>query len=128
MEGSQIDSFFEYVVLIDESSIQFSPEQVKKLETIQTKVREILRTVQQPNSPDVVTNKPGIAVLHKQTVMSERLVNSFEEYIAINETIKKRGNNWVVLDKSGKKVLGTHPTHKKALKQLQAIEISKHSE
>lgn len=39
--------------------------------------------------------------------------------------IKKKGNNYIVLDKLGKKVLGKHKTKKEAMKQLQAIEISK---
>jgi hypothetical protein len=39
--------------------------------------------------------------------------------------IKKRGDKFVVTDKSGTKVLGTHPSKKKAAKQLAAIEISK---
>ena len=39
--------------------------------------------------------------------------------------IKKRGNKFVVTDKSGTKVLGTHPSKEKAAKQLAAIEISK---
>lgn len=40
-------------------------------------------------------------------------------------TIKKRGKKFIVTDSTGKKVLGTHPTRKEAVKQLQAIEISK---
>ena len=39
--------------------------------------------------------------------------------------IKKHGSKFVVTDKSGTKVLGTHPSKKKAAKQLAAIEISK---
>jgi hypothetical protein len=39
--------------------------------------------------------------------------------------IVKQGNNWVVKDSSGKKILGTHNSKKKAEKQLAAIEISK---
>lgn len=39
--------------------------------------------------------------------------------------IKKRKNDYVVTDKSGKKVLGKHKTRESAVKQLQAIEISK---
>ena len=39
--------------------------------------------------------------------------------------IKKKGKNWVVTDSSGKKVLGTHPSKERALKQLAAVEISK---
>ena len=39
--------------------------------------------------------------------------------------IKKRGNKFVVTNKSGTKVLGTHPSKEAAAKQLAAIEISK---
>ena len=43
----------------------------------------------------------------------------------LKEGIKKRGDNFVVTNSSGDKVLGTHDTRKKALKQLAAVEISK---
>jgi len=39
--------------------------------------------------------------------------------------IKHIGAKWYVLDSSGKKVLGKHPSKDKAVAQLQAIEISK---
>lgn len=39
--------------------------------------------------------------------------------------IVKEGLVWVVKDKTGTKVLGTHRTKKEALAQLYAIEISK---
>lgn len=39
--------------------------------------------------------------------------------------IKKEGNKYYVKDSTGKKTLGTHDSYDKALKQLQAIEISK---
>jgi hypothetical protein len=41
------------------------------------------------------------------------------------EKIIKRGDKFVVTDSSGKKVLGTHASRKKALAQLAAVEISK---
>ncbi len=44
----------------------------------------------------------------------------------IPETIRKVENGWAVYPKKGGKRLGTHPTKKAALKQLAAIEISKH--
>ncbi|NBO23396.1 hypothetical protein EBU94_08695, partial [bacterium] len=40
--------------------------------------------------------------------------------------IKTVGDKFYVLDSTGKKVLGKHPSKKKAIAQLQAIEISKH--
>jgi hypothetical protein len=49
---------------------------------------------------------------------------------SINETIEKHGKVWKIYSKkkvNGKrKLLGTHPTREKAVKQLRAIEISKH--
>lgn len=39
--------------------------------------------------------------------------------------IKKKGKDFVVTTKSGKRVLGKHKSRKSAVKQLQAIEISK---
>jgi hypothetical protein len=44
----------------------------------------------------------------------------------MGERIEQRDGKWVVKPKKGDHVLGTHPTKKAALKQLAAIEISKH--
>ena len=52
---------------------------------------------------------------------------NFNDFQLVLEMIKKRGNHWVVLNKKGTKVLGTHSSKEKALKQLRAIEISKAS-
>ena len=43
----------------------------------------------------------------------------------LSEKILHRGDNWVVTDSTGKKVLGTHPSKEKALAQLRAVEASK---
>lgn len=42
-----------------------------------------------------------------------------------SEEIKKRKGEYIVTNKEGDKILGTHKTRKQALKQLAAIEISK---
>lgn len=42
-------------------------------------------------------------------------------------SVKQRGSKFVVTDKSGRKVLGTHPTKSAANAQLRAIEASKHA-
>lgn len=39
--------------------------------------------------------------------------------------IAKRGSKWVVLDSTGTKILGTHPSKADAEAQLRAIEASK---
>jgi hypothetical protein len=44
----------------------------------------------------------------------------------MGERIEHRDGKWVVKPKNGDHVLGTHPTKKAAMKQLAAIEISKH--
>lgn len=44
----------------------------------------------------------------------------------VTEMVRKRGNDWVVLDSTGKKVLGTHPSKEEADAQLRAIEANKH--
>lgn len=63
--------------------------------------------------------------MKKSKAMSTTNVLKFNEFQEINEMIKRNGKKWVVTDKTGKKKLGTHPSRKKALKQLRAIEISK---
>lgn len=42
-----------------------------------------------------------------------------------NQYVQKRGNKWVVLDKSGQ-VLSTHATREKAEASFRAMEASKH--
>ena len=44
----------------------------------------------------------------------------------MGERIEHHDGKWVVKPKKGNHVLGTHPTKKAAMKQLAAIEISKH--
>jgi hypothetical protein len=53
---------------------------------------------------------------------------SFSNHLkqVMSERIEQRDGNWIVKPKKGNHVLGTHPTKKAALKQLAAIEISKH--
>ena len=46
----------------------------------------------------------------------------------LTEKVRKRGNEWVVLDKHGKKTLGKHSTKEDAEAQLRAIEAAKHGE
>lgn len=39
--------------------------------------------------------------------------------------IERKGKNWVLKTKDGKRVLGTHPSRESAMAQERAIEISK---
>jgi hypothetical protein len=116
MENNHIDAFIEYLLVIEENANQLTGDQVKKLELIRAKVHELVRKVEPVNLPIATAIQP---------IMAESPVVRFSEYHELNEMIKKRGSKWVVTDKSGKKVLGTHPSREKALKQLRAIEISK---
>ena len=123
MEHVQIDSFLEYIALVEEGTHQFSHEQVKKLELIRTKVSELVKRVQQPTQPQVQPQQ----VSQVQSMTMEKKIQSFDEFVELNEKIKKSGSGFIVTNKSGKKILGKHPSKKKALAQLQAIEISKAS-
>lgn len=51
---------------------------------------------------------------------------SLKEQNELLETIVKRGDQWVLMNKAGTKVLGKHSTKGGALKQERAIQVSKH--
>ena len=46
--------------------------------------------------------------------------------IELEKKIMKRGNKWLVTNEAGTEVLGTHNTRADAVRQLAAIEASKH--
>lgn len=120
MEANPIDSFVEFLALVEEGTQQFSPEQVQKLELIRNKVTDLVTKVSKPATV-AASATPVKAVAEKKIVIG------FNDFV-LNEHIKKEGSGWTVTDSTGKKKLRKHPTtKKKALKQLQAIEISKHS-
>ena len=122
MENGQIDSFIEFLTLVEEGKETFSSEQVQKLELIRNKVSELVKKVQPP--PQVPVSQP---VAQPVAVAEKKIVMGFNDFV-MNEHLKKEGGGWTVTDSTGKKKLRKHPTtKKKALKQLQAIEISKHS-
>jgi hypothetical protein len=123
-----MDSFIKYLYSVEESCETLTSDQFQKLCLIQTKVTELVDKVNSAFSQPVQTQpqliEEPITIQELEPVqISERLVIGFEEFIT--EKIAKRGDDWVVLDSKGKKVLGTHPSKEKAVKQLQAIEISK---
>lgn len=124
MDNAQLDSFLTYVSLIEEdlNENQFTKEEIQKLDLIRSKVSDLLKRTQ-PSTQAVV--KPRQPVVQPTVAPVQQIVESFDSFV-INEMIRKRGKKWVVLDKSGKKILGTHPSREKAMKQLQAIEINKH--
>ena len=125
MEDTQLDSFLEFVTLVEEGAEQFSTSQVKKLELIRTKVNAlVIRASQVPQQQSSQVMIPQQVQEIRKGVNEVRL-HSFNEFIKLDEMIKKKGSGFVVTDKTGKKVLGKHSSRKKAVKQLQAIEISK---
>ena len=115
----QIDEFLEQLFLIEENLSTLNTSQIKKLELIRSKVSEIVKKVEA--YPKHIAQSQII----QPKFIHEEIVYSFSDYEMLAEKILKRGSKWVVTDKSGKKVLGTHPSKEKALKQLRAIEISK---
>jgi len=123
MDNTQLDSFLAYVSLVEEdlNENQFTKEEIQKLDLIRSKVSDLLKRTQPPSQ----IAAPVQPVQQTQAVPAQQIVESFDNFV-LNEMIRKRGNKWVVLDKKGKKTLGTHPTKEKALAQLRAIEISKH--
>jgi len=68
-------------------------------------------------TPDKIIKAQMIADALKTTILGESV---------LFETIVKRGNKWLVMNKAKTKVLGTHDSEEKAKKQLAAIEINKH--
>jgi hypothetical protein len=118
----QIDSFIEYLFVVEENSTPLTKEQVDKLQIIQSKVSEIVDKIKSATP----TSQP-VQVQVKELQLAENKVQRFSEFQELNEKIRHRGNKWEVTTKDGKKVLGTHSSRKEAVKQLQAIEISKTS-
>lgn len=117
-----LDAFIEYLYIVEETATELTTDQYKKLQMIQSKVSEIVKKIE---CTAVATSTPHSTHSHRELQVAEKMVNSFAEFQEINEKIQKRGNSWVVLNKKGTKVLGTHSTKKEAVAQLQAIEISK---
>ena len=123
-----IDKFLEHLYLIEETTTELTTVQVQKLETIQAKVAEIVNKVENyatSIAKEYCHEKPAVQVNQLELVVKENSVMKFSEFEEVNEKIAHRGKKWVVLNKKGDKVLGTHSSREKAVKQLQAIEISK---
>jgi hypothetical protein len=54
------------------------------------------------------------------------MITNLKDFKLYLERVEKHGDEYVVYPKKGGKRLGTHRSKKDALKQLAAIEISKH--
>ena len=124
----KIDQFLEYLYMIEENTTELTTVQVQKLEVIKDKVADIVKKVEICAAAlGNCSTEPQPVVVAKQLELAiqENKVHSFSEFNELNEKIVKHGNKWEVKNKKGTKVLGTHTSRKKAVKQLQAIEISK---
>lgn len=117
MQSENLDSFIEYLYTVEESVTTLTADQVQKLSLIHTKVSEIVSKLQRPVQVQEVT-KPHISLKE-----SSNEVYRFEEFVY--EKLVKQGKSLLVKDSKGKKILGTHPSKKNAIKQIQPIEISK---
>lgn len=122
---SQIDQFLNYLSSINESTIQLTKQDYQKICAIRDKVTELAVKVTQTQT---TVKSQSTSIKEKAKSLAYQSVNEstvllYEEFI--NEMIVKDGDKWLVKDSKGKKVLGTHPSRKKALAQLRAIEISK---
>jgi hypothetical protein len=127
----KIDQFLEYLYTIDENTTELTTLQVQKLEVIKDKVAEIVKKVETcaaafgQCSPEHQYATEPVQVKQLELVIQENKVHTFSEFNEMNEKIVKHGKEWQVKNKKGTKVLGTHSSRKAAVKQLQAIEISK---
>lgn len=126
----KIDQFLEYLYMIEENTTELTTVQVQKLEVIKDKVAEIVKKVETCAAAfgNCSTESQPVAVAQVKQLelaIQENKVHSFSEFSEMNEKIVKHGDKWEVKNKKGTKVLGTHTSRKKAVKQLQAIEISK---
>jgi hypothetical protein len=124
--NTEMDSFIKYLYSVEESCETLTADQFQKLCLIQTKVTELVdkvNTVFNPPSQIQAIEQPQTIQQLEPVSVQEKKVIGFQDFIT--EKVEKRGKNWVVLDSKGKDVLGTHPSKEKAIKQLQAIEISK---
>lgn len=123
----QMNAFIEYLYTVEESIDSLTQDQVEKLHTIQSKVMEIVKKVQSyPVATNVTETAPAQQTVRQpELAVAENRIKSFSDFIEINEKIVHQDGKWLVKNKAGDKVLGTHDTKKEALAQLRAIEISK---
>lgn len=132
---SNLDGFLSYLRQINEGTIELTAQDYTKICAIRDQVTDLAKHF--TNSLEkqfIVSSEPnyGNPLTYRESESAEEIqYDTVDEYKIfqyedfVNEMIVKRGNKWMVKDKKGKKTLGTHSSHKKALAQLRAIEISK---
>jgi hypothetical protein len=81
----QLDSFIEYLYTVEENLTQLTTDQVKKLQSIQTKVSELVNKIQthQPAQPQ---SQPQVQVRSMELQLAENKVQSFSDYMELKET------------------------------------------
>jgi hypothetical protein len=124
----KIDQFLEYLYMIEETTTELTTVQVQKLEVIKDRVADIVKRVETYSAAlghCITEPQPAVMANRLELAIYENQVHSFSEFNEINEKIVKHGDKWEVKNKKGTQVLGTHTSRKNAVKQLQAIEISK---
>ena len=119
----QLNAFVEYLYSVEESIESLTQDQIEKLQTIQAKVMEIVQKVQ--SYPTVANVTETVPVKQLELSVAENKVQRFADFVEVNEKIVQHDGKWLVKNKKGDKILGTHATKKEAVAQLRAIEISK---
>lgn len=119
----KINKIIDGLKQIDENIIELTVDQYAKLETIHDVIVNILDKINcNIRTPQLVNIVKDINILEKIDYVE---IKKFAEFQSINEVVTKQRNSWLVKSKGGNTVLGTHSSKKKAIQQLQAIEISK---
>lgn len=85
----QLDSFIEYLYTVEENLTQLTTDQVKKLQSIQTKVSELVNKVQTHQSVQQ-PSQPNVQVRSMELQLAENKVQSFSDYTELSETRKSK--------------------------------------
>lgn len=85
----QLDSFIEYLYTVEENLTQLTTDQVKKLQSIQTKVSELVNKVQTHQSVQQ-PRQSQVQVRSIELQLAENKVQSFSDYTELSETRKSK--------------------------------------
>jgi hypothetical protein len=85
----QLDSFIEYLYTVEENLTQLTTDQVKKLQSIQTKVIELVNKIQTPQPSQQAIQQPN-QVRSMELQLAENKVQSFSDYTELKETSKAK--------------------------------------